>query len=303
MKDIIQNRLDTHYDLKSTEDELNALKEITQEVVLYALYKVGFFEKVCFMGGTSLRIIHSLDRFSEDLDFSTRQVDHSFKLEEYLEKALEIMKPYGYGLTIEEKDLKDKSVQARFLKDDSIKKVLTFRHQQDERQKIKIKVEIDTNPPLGAVEKTEFIDFPDDFQLLAYDLPSLMSGKLHALLCRTYSKGRDWYDFSWYIKNNCSPNLKFLENALKQHGPWKAKDIQVDEIFLKNILIKKIKSLDWNDVKKDVRKFLSPQKAQTLDIWSSEFFESKVRKLFFAIFVIIHFIQLSFTQSVVFINF
>lgn len=279
MKDIIQNRLETHYDLRTAEDELNALKEITQEVALYALYKVGFFEKACFMGGTCLRIIHSLDRFSEDLGFSTRKVDPHFKLDEYLEKAMDVMKPYGYGLTIDEKDLADKSVQSRFLKDNSIKKVLTFKHQQDERQKIKIKVEIDTNPPSGAIENPEFVDFPDDFQVLAYDLPSLMSGKLHALLCRTYAKGRDWYDYSWYVKNNCSPNLKLLENALKQLGPWKGKDIRVDEQFLKDTLIKKVNSLNWDDVKADVRKFLSPEKAQSLDIWSSEFFESKVKKL------------------------
>lgn len=279
MKDLIQKRLETHYELNTAEDELNALKEITQEVTLYALYKVGFFEKACFMGGTCLRIVHSLDRFSEDLDFSTRRFDPHFNLDEYLEKAMDIMNPYGYGLTIDEKDLTDKSVQSRFLRDDSIKKVLTFKHRQDERQKIKMKVEIDTNPPEGAVEKTEFIDFPEDFQILAYDLSSLMSGKLHALLCRAYEKGRDWYDYSWYVKNNHSPNLKLLENALKQLGPWKGKNIQVDEKFLKDALVKRIDSLDWEGIKKDVRTFLSPEKAQSLDIWSSDFFKSKVKKM------------------------
>lgn len=279
MKDIIQNRLNTHYDLKTADDELNALKEITQEVTLYALHKVGFFEKASFMGGTCLRIVHSLDRFLEDLDFSTRKVDPNFKLDEYLEKAMNILRPYGYEFTVDEKDLADKSVQSRFLKDSSIKKVLTFKHQQDERQKIKIKVEIDTSPPLGANDNPEFIDFPDDFQILAYDLPSLMAGKLHALLCRPYVKGRDWYDFSWYVKNNCSPNLKLLENALKQLGPWKGKDIRINEKFLKDTLIEKINSVDWDDVKIDVRKFLSPEKARSLEIWSSEFFENKVKKM------------------------
>ncbi len=279
MKDIIQKRLETHYQLKTAEDELNALKEITQEVVLYALYQVGFFENVCFMGGTCLRIVHSLDRFSEDLDFSTRKVYPDFKLDEYLEKAMNIMSPYGYGFTIDEKDLANKNIQSRFLKDDSIKKVLTFKHQQDERQKIKIKVEIDTNPPEGAVQKSEFIDFPEDFQILAYDLASLMSGKLHALLCRTYEKGRDWYDYSWYVKNNCSPNLKLLENALKQLGPWKEKDIQVDEKFLKDELLRKIDSFNWDEIKEDVRKFLPAKKSQSLEIWSADFFKSKVRKM------------------------
>lgn len=279
MKDIIQSRLDNRYNIKTADDELNALKEITQEVVLYALYKVGFFEKVCFMGGTCLRIVHSLDRFSEDLDFSTRTIDTEFNLDEYLAPALEIVRPYGYALTIDEKDLKEKSVQSRFLKDDSIKKVLTFKHKQDERQKIKIKVEVDTMPPSGAIENAEYIDFPDDFQILAYDIPSLMSGKIHALLCRTYSKGRDWYDFSWYVKNNYSPNLTLLKNALKQFGPWSGQDIQVDENFLKEGLVKKVRSLDWEDVKVDVRKFLSPEKARSLDIWSSDLFENKIKRL------------------------
>ena len=279
MKDIIQNRLDSLYDVKTAEDELNALKEITQEVVLYSLYKVGFFEKACFIGGTSLRILHSLDRFSEDLDFSTRSVNPGFDLDMYLEKSMEVMRPYGYGLTIDEKDLKEKSVQSRFLKDDSIKKVLTFKHKQDERQKIKIKIEIDTQPPAGAVEKIEYVDFPDDFQVLAHDIPSLMSGKMHALLCRSYAKGRDWYDFSWYVKNNYSPNLELLENALNQLGPWQGQNIQLDEKFIKEAFIKKIRSLNWEDVKQDVRKFLTLEKAQSLEIWSADLFESKIKKL------------------------
>jgi predicted nucleotidyltransferase component of viral defense system len=279
VKDLIQSRLDTRYALKTAEDELNALKEITQEVALYALREVGFFEKACFIGGTCLRIIHGLDRFSEDLDFSTREIDPEFDLDSYLVKALEIMRPYGYGLTIDEKDLKEKNIQSRFLKDDSIKKVLTFKHKHDQRQKIKIKVEIDTAPPTGAIERREFIDFPDDGQILSYDLTSLMAGKIHALLCRSFTKGRDWYDFSWYVKNNQAPNLVLLENAMNQFGPWKDQGIHVSEKFLKDSLVEKVRSLDWDDVKNDVRKFLSPDKAKSLELWNAEFFESKVLKL------------------------
>jgi predicted nucleotidyltransferase component of viral defense system len=279
VKDIIQNRLDNFYNVKTSEDELNALKEITQEVVLYSLYQVNFFDEACFLGGTCLRIVHSLDRFSEDLDFSTREKKKNFNLDKYLENAMKIMKPYGYDLSIDDKDLKNKTVQARFLKDESIKKVLTFKHKQDERQKIKVKIEIDTDPPKGAIYKNEFIDFPEDFQVLAYDPSSLMSGKIHALLCREYSKGRDWYDFSWYVKNNYSPNYTLLKNALKQLGPWKGKNIEVDEKFIKDELIKKINQTDWNDIKVDVRKFLNATKAQALNLWGIEFFEDKVRKL------------------------
>ena len=142
--------------------------------------------------------------------------------------------------------------------------------------KVKIKIEIDTTPPAGATEKSEYVDFPDDFQILAHDLPSLMSGKIHALLCRPYTKGRDWYDFSWYIKNKHFPNLILLENALNQLGPWREKNIKVDKLFLRDALFEKIDSLNWDDVKRDVRKFLSPEKAKSLEIWSADFFKSKV---------------------------
>lgn len=278
MKDIIQKKLET-YKAKSPDDELNALKEITQEVALYSLYKVGFFQNVCFLGGTSLRILHGLDRFSEDLDFSLWKPDVRFNLESFLDKAMVQMNAYGYDLSIDKKDLDDKSVQGRFIKDDSIKKVLTFKHMQDFRSKIKIKVEVDTNPPGGAEKTVEYVDFPMDFPVSAHDLKSCMSGKIHALLCRPYVKGRDWYDLLWYLAQNVSPNMIFLENALFQTGPWKNNQIELNDKFVKDELSKKIASIDWKTTREDVRKFLKVEKAETLELWSSEFFEKKILKL------------------------
>ncbi|MBC7429447.1 MAG: nucleotidyl transferase AbiEii/AbiGii toxin family protein [Bacteriovorax sp.] len=277
MKDIIQKRLEKYNPL-GQDEELNALKEITQEVALYSLYKAGFFQDACFLGGTSLRILHGLDRFSEDLDFSLWKKDQEFSLDDYLDKAMVYMNAYGYDLSFDKKDLSDKAVQSRFIKDDSIKNVLTFKHFQDTRSKIKIKIEIDTNPPIGADRSVEYVNFPLDFPVSAYDLKSCMSGKIHALLCRPYVKGRDWYDLLWYISESVSPNLVFLKNALFQMGPWKGIEIELNENFIKNELQKKIQSLDWNDVKFDVRKFLKPEKAETLDLWSIEFFEKKIIK-------------------------
>lgn len=277
MKDLIQRRLE-RYNSTNAEEELMALKEITQDVALYSLYKSGFFQKAAFLGGTSLRILHGIDRFSEDLDFSTITPEVNFDLAKYLDDATLIMNAYGYDLSINKKDLDDKAVQSRFLKDDSIKKVLTFKYFQDSRQKIKIKIEIDTNPPLGAVHGLSYVDFPEDFPVSAYDLPTLMAGKLHALLCRPYPKGRDWYDFLWYVSNKVSPNLNFLNNALIQLGPWKGKKIEVNSLFLQKEMAKKIKSLDWKDLALDARKFLTMERAKSLELWSSEFFESKLKK-------------------------
>ncbi len=278
MKDLVQKKLDS-YQVKTKLEEMNALKEITQEIALYSLHKAGFFQKACFLGGTSLRIVHGLDRFSEDLDFSTKVVSPGFDLNIYLERSMDYMNAYGYDLSINQKDLAGKAVQSRFLKDDSIKKVLTFKHKHDLRSKIKVKVEIDTHPPSGAIYGVEYVDFPNDFAISQYDLGSLMSGKLHALLCRPYPKGRDWYDLLWYLSQGISPNLTLLRNALFQLGPWAGKEQPVDRSFVVNKLKEKVEALDWKKASEDVRPFLSEERAESLELWSEHFFNKKLVKL------------------------
>ena len=221
MKDLIQKKLE-QYQVQSAEDEENALKEITQEICLYALAKSGFFEHAAFHGGTCLRIVHGLDRFSEDLDFALRKPEN-FNLGPYLEKTATLMRAYGYDLEIAGPEKADKAVQTRFLKDDSIKRVVSFKHLRDFRKKINIKVEIDTNPPTLAQDEVKFLEFPTDYSILCHDMNTLFAGKIHALLCRQYLKGRDWYDFNWYISNKCPPNYQFLSSALNQLGPWKGR--------------------------------------------------------------------------------
>jgi hypothetical protein len=146
------------------------------------------------------------------------------------------------------------------------------------RAKIKIKVEIDINPPSGAEKVVEYLSFPMDFPIVAHDLQSCLSGKIHALLCRPYVKGRDWYDLLWYISEEISPNIIYLKNALFQLGKWKGVDVEVNEKFIKEELRKKISSIDWKETIGDVRKFLKPEKAETLKFWNVEFFERKLTK-------------------------
>ncbi|MBF0206300.1 MAG: nucleotidyl transferase AbiEii/AbiGii toxin family protein [Oligoflexia bacterium] len=228
MKDVIQKKLDM-YNPKTSDDEANALKEITQDVALYALYKSVFFQNANFIGGTSLRILHRVDRFSEDLAFSatSKVIAKDFALDAYLAESMVHMNAYGYDLSISSssKKQRDSNIQSHFLKDDSIKKILTFRHAVDLRSKIKIKVEIDINPPDHAIRRMEYLSFPVDFPIMTYDLSSLFAGKLHALLCRPYCKGRDLFDFLWYILNKIIPNYKMLAIALFQLGPWKGKKL------------------------------------------------------------------------------
>ncbi|MBT6325843.1 MAG: nucleotidyl transferase AbiEii/AbiGii toxin family protein [Bdellovibrionales bacterium] len=277
MKDVIQEQLKL-YKSETKEDEENAIKEITQEIALYGLKESGFFEKAAFQGGTCLRIVHGIDRFSEDLDFVLKKADSNFDINPYLNKTIEIMNIYGYKIEISGEDKADKNIKTRFLKDDSIKKLLNFENKLDLRKKIQIKVEVDINPPEGAIDEGNYLDFPTDFMIITHDRPTLLSGKCHALLCRNYVKGRDWYDYLWYISKGIKINLEMFQKAINQVGPWKGQNITVTGQWLKTELENKIKSLDWNYVKKDVERFIKPEKKKTLELWSEYFFIKKTNK-------------------------
>ena len=279
MKDIIQKKLES-YGAETVEGELNALKEIIQEVILYALSQTDFFKRAFFQGGTCLRIVHGLDRFSEDLDFALRNSDSKFDIQTYLERVVETMHWYGCNMEISGKDRTDGNIKSRTLKDDNIQKVLTLEHNLNVRKKIKIKVDIDIDPPRYAKFEANYMDFPMDFMIMTHDLTSLFSGKCHALLCRRFSKGRDWYDYLWYIKKNVQINLKMLEDALKQFGPWKNKNIMVTESWLKKELHKKIQTIKWDDIKKDISRFIKSREREGLELWHKEFFIKKTNKIF-----------------------
>ena len=271
MKDVIQNKLED-YNPQTKEDEENAIKEITQEIILYGLSESGFFEHAAFQGGTCLRIIHQLDRFSEDLDFALRSPSLNFNLDEYLKKVSETMRIYGYEIEISGEDKADSNVKSRFLKDDSIKKLLHLEHKHEVRKKIQIKIEIDAAPPADDRVESNYIDFPTQSMIMTHDIPSLLAGKTHALLCRPFVKGRDWYDYLWYVSKGASININMLKNALNQHGPWKDKQVDIDKEWLRKNLNQKIKSINWNDAKKDIDKFLRPEKKKSLQLWSEDFF-------------------------------
>ncbi|MGK5089099.1 nucleotidyl transferase AbiEii/AbiGii toxin family protein [Bdellovibrionota bacterium FG-2] len=279
MKDLIQKKLE-FYNPQNAQEEENALKEITQEVALYALAKSGFFEKASFQGGTCLRIVYGLDRFSEDLDFSLLSPNSDLELRPYLEKSAQLMKHYGYEVEVSGNPKPDRNVKMQFLKDTNIKRVLVFKHLSDLQKKINIKIEVDTNPPAGAKCEIKFLDFPTDYSATTHDLGSLFAGKIHALLCRPFVKGRDWYDLSWYVSQRVSPNYVLLGNALAQLGPWKDQITQIDRSWLVHHLSEKIESLSWSEAFRDVSPFLKTEKSAELrKLWSRDFFLSKLSRL------------------------
>src|SRR5580704_4723863 len=196
--EIVQQRL-LGYDCKTVLDQENALKEIAQEIALMALSRAGFYKIAAFQGGTCLRILYGLERFSEDLDFVLEKPDKNFNWETYIKNMREEFNAYGYSLDIINRTKLDKVIKTAFLKADSSGGMLIIKDSRSHRPKLQIKLEIDTNPPDGSRYELKYLDFPLAYSVQSQDLPSLFASKNHALLCRDYIKGRDWYDFSWYV--------------------------------------------------------------------------------------------------------
>lgn len=280
MIELIQQRLD-EYRVSSAIEEEHAIKEIIQEIALFALWKAGFFEVAAFQGGTSLRIIHKLPRFSEDLDFILKEPNTEFDWIYYLEKLLENLEEFGLKIEVKDKSRMDQAVRKAVLKNNSVSKQLNlsfYRGKQDQKQTIKL--EIDVNPPSGSGFEYTYIDFPVDYEVCHQDLSSNFALKIHALLCRPYLKGRDWYDFNWYVKKGIRPNLPLLQAALIQDGPWKGKDLKIDEEWVKQELLKKISLINWNEAIIDVERFMNKTEKDSLKLWNERFFTQKTEDLF-----------------------
>lgn len=280
MIEIIKEKLGRYGATNALEEE-NAVKEILQEIALYALWRVDFFDCALFQGGTSLRILHGLPRFSEDLDFLLRVPNPDFDWSPLLKGMTEVFAQFGLKLEAQPKPRMDTAIRAALLKDDSIASQLDLSFAgTGHRKAIKIKLEIDINPPAGSVEATTYLDFPADYEVRHQDLASNFALKIHALLCRGFLKGRDWFDFSWYVSRSVAPNLALLQNALVQTGPW-ARDpsLKVDMPWLKDSLSSAIQRIKWSEASADVQRFLRPADLKSVDLWSERFFLAKLDKL------------------------
>lgn len=280
MIEIIQQKLDS-YQASSPVEEEQATKEIMQEIALYGLWRAGFFEVGAFQGGTSLRILHGLPRFSEDLDFMLQVPDPGFDWSAYLTKLLECFEEYGLQSEALPKGSMDRAVRTAVLKNNSFVNQLNLRFYRGHvDRKIAIKLEVDANPPAESEFDYTYLDFPTDFEVCHQDLASNFALKIHALLCRPYLKGRDWYDFNWYIRQGVSPNLPHLQNALIQYGPWKGQeDLVVDKSWVREELQMRIDSIEWKVAAADVAPFLKIGEQESLKLWDGRFFSAKLAKL------------------------
>jgi hypothetical protein len=173
------------------------------------------------------------------------------------------------------------TMRQAFVKDDSVGKLLSldYRPRDGRMRKLRVKLEVDTDPPPGASYEMPFLDFPFPAAVRIFDLPSLFAGKLHALLCRSYLKGRDWYDFIWYTARTTPINHDLLSASLDQQGPWKGQAPKTDDSWCIRELSSLIMELDWAQARRDVQRFVKPHELPSLDLWTREFFLAQCAKL------------------------
>ena len=279
MIELLQSRLASYHLVDAVAEE-QALKEILQELILYALWRTDFFDLAAFQGGTSLRILYGLPRFSEDMDFILLEPDESFEWRSVVPGLEAVLLEFGVSVALTDRSEAQGAIRRATLKDDSLAGLLDLGFKDGSpRRKLRVKLELDTRPPAGSNWARHFCDFPTDFMAISQDLPSNFALKLHALLCRPYLKGRDWFDFLWYVRRRVSPNLEHLGNALEQHGPWAGQQVRPDSQWLKQAMAHKIESIDWSRAASDVEPFVNEQDRHGLKLWGRELFLDRLGKL------------------------
>ncbi len=280
------------YDLSSADGSYDALREVLQEIVLLGLYDAGFFKHAAFYGGTALRILHQLPRFSEDLDFSLMKADEEFNLTSYQEAIIDALRSYGFEASIEiKKKAENSAIASAFVKSNTLKNLIninapaTISHKVHRDQTIKIKLEVDTNPPLSFMTENIIRLSPRAYSINAFTLNSLYAGKIHAILCRAWGnrpKGRDWYDLVWYVANGVKLDLTHLQARLEQSCKYlESQDISIpinlDRQKVLVLLRQRLTTLDIAKAKTDVQPFIKDMRE--LDLWSHAFFNTVINEL------------------------
>ena len=285
MNDVLKKMLSS-YNPETLSEAVNALREIVQEIALLGLSRSSFFSRAAFYGGTALRIFYGLNRFSEDMDFSLLREDDSFALSEYGEYMKKELESFGFVVNFEPGGKKRKSaIESAFLKADSKSNLLVidtgsaFADTLPRGQLLKIKIEVDTDPPLLFDTETKYHLRPIPFSARVYVLPDMFAGKMHALLCRDWKahvKGRDWYDFVWYVSQNIPLHLKHLEARMRQSAHLEKNANLTPSVFAKR-LDERIEGLDVDSARKDLERFIAP--SESVDIWSKDFFRAVSEKI------------------------
>ncbi|MBK7749601.1 MAG: nucleotidyl transferase AbiEii/AbiGii toxin family protein [Candidatus Obscuribacter sp.] len=275
------------YNCQSRTDYENALKEIIQEVALLGLWRSKFFEHAAFYGGTAMRILYGLDRFSEDLDFSLLKPNNEFKLTSYLDAVGNELTSMGFAVEIAEKIKSvETATESAFIKAGTKEHLLKIEvpsaiaERVAKNDLLKVKFEVDTDPPLGFEVEAKILLQPIAFSVKTFKLPDLFAGKIHAILQRNWKtgriKGRDYYDFVWYVARNTPVHLLHLEQRLRQTGGWTGKK-HLTAHDLNRLMTEKFMQVDFEQAQRDILPFIKDP--QSVELWSNEFFVSLLSQL------------------------
>ena len=277
-----------NYQIENIYDQKNAMKEIMQEIVLCGLSRAGFFQKAAFYGGTALRIFYGLDRFSEDLDFSLVTAAPDFDLTVYFPVLEKEVRAFGLHVTIQEKEkTKESNIRSAFLKGNTKEHLLLFYADEDlagsvaRSEVVKIKFEVDINPPEYAGFEHKYRLLPTPYEVNLYDMPSLFAGKIHAVLCRAWKsriKGRDLYDYVFYLSRGSAVNQKHLQARLLQSG-FISEDVECTLPELRHMLYERFDAIDFRQAKQDVEPFI--RDTASLNMWNADFFKQITARLRF----------------------
>ncbi len=277
------------YPRNTIEENVAALREILQQLALLGLWRSKFFEQAAFYGGTALRILYGLDRYSEDLDFSLLAPNPDFSLGKYgsaLERELE-----GFGFDVSfarVRKSQESAIESAFVKTNTLEQMVLIEADRkllaglQSEQKLQIRLEIDVDPPGGFMTESKPILQPVPFAVRIYTLPDLFAGKMHALLCRRWRnrvKGRDWYDFVWYVANYPGLHLSHLEQRLRQSGDYTS-ERPLDPHTFQEMVRRAVENLDIENAREEVLPFVLDRRS--IEIWSAVFFTSLVDKVEFA---------------------
>lgn len=289
MNNIILDMLES-YKCESCDDYENALKEIMQEIALLGLWRAKFFEHALFYGGTALRILYKLPRFSEDLDFSLLSRKDDFDLVPYYQAIKAELESFGFKVEITPKKKNIESqIESAFIKASTKIHLMKVSVPQEISTKVqvnqvlKIKVELDTRPPGDFEIEVKDLLRPIPFQVKTMPMHDLFAGKCHACLARGWKgrvKGRDFYDYLWYLRKKVSVNVRHLQARLMQSGHWDlATDGELTLEKVKKLFVKKFEGLDMVKAKADVFVYLDERERQALELWSKDFFIGSLRNL------------------------
>lgn len=271
-------------DLGTSDARKNLLREILQEVILCHMKEAGLFEDMAFHGGTSLRLLHRIDRFSEDLDMSLLVANESYDIAAKMRDLEVSLLNSGFRLEFQNKSKPTKAIKVFYVNDSDI--LNQFAREIGNviaGEKIKIKFELDVLPSDHQVFADSRVKSTFSVIVKSHDLTTCMGQKIHAVLCRSHFygmdiiKGRDLYDLEWYLEQGIIPNYNNLRECLIRGGPWEKQKLQIDRAWVVAEIHKSLQTKSFPMILEDLRPLVDSTIFESISArWNKSYYSQLV---------------------------